>query len=274
MTTDLPGSATYLIDSSDEMQRLDRQAGIYGSADDLAHLALWPTDRVLDAGCGSGRITRSIAAALPQGQVTGVDREPRYLAHARQQAQGDGLQNIRFVEGNLLALPFEAGSFDVVWSKHVLQWVDRPDAALREMVRVTRPGGRVIACNFTDFLTRHHPEDPAVQADMQRWVDAARAMIGFDNMIGHKLPRLFIDAGLTDIHIDSMPDKAYSGLGGSSERLWNMQVQWRAAQAFALKVWGSQAAADAAGRRILDCCADPTVYFHCTLFYVEGRVPG
>lgn len=274
MTTDLQTSATYFVDSDDEMQRLDRQAAIYGSADDLAHLALSPTDRVLDAGCGSGRITRTMAGAVPQGQVTGFDREPRYLDYARRAAQADGLHNTRFVEGNLLALPFDAGSFDLVWSKHVLQWVDRPVAALREMVRVTRPGGRVVACNFSDFLTRHHPEDPAVQADMQRWCDAARAMIGFDNQIGHKLPRMFLDAGLTDIRIDSLPDKAYSGLGDSGERLWNMQVQWRAAQAFALQVWGSQEAADAAGQRILARWADPSVYFHCTLFYVEGRVPG
>ena len=53
MKQELQSTDSYLIDSDVEMLRLDRQAAIYGNSDDLAHLALGPTDRVLDAGCGS-----------------------------------------------------------------------------------------------------------------------------------------------------------------------------------------------------------------------------
>lgn len=273
MTPDLQSSASYLIDSDEEMLRLDRQASIYGTADDLAHLALKPGDRVLDAGCGSGQITRTIAAAVPQGQATGVDREPRYIGYARRRAQAEGVSNLAFCEGNLLALPFADGQFDLAWSKHVLQWMDRPVAALAEMARVVRPGGRVLAANFDGFLLQHFPEDPVVQADMQRWFGAAHEAMGFDNWIGRKLPRMFLDAGLTDIRVDTLADKAFSGLGGDPERQWNMAAQWRAAHAFSVKVFGSGDAAEAAGRRLLDRFADPSVFFHCTLFYVEGRVP-
>lgn len=274
MSQPLQSADSYLIDSSDEMQRLDRQAAIYGTADDLAHLALTPGDRVLDAGCGSGQISRTIARAVPMSEVTGFDREPRHLDHARRRAAAEGLTNVRCVEGNLLAMPFEAGSFDVVWSKHVLQWMDRPVDALREMARVTRPGGRVLACNFDGFLLQHHPEDSVVQASVQRWFDAARDAMGFDNWIGRKLPRMFLDAGLTDLRIDTLPDRAYSGLGGGEERLWNMRAQWAAARPFSLRVYGSPEAVDEAERMLFDRFADPAVYFHCTLFYVEGRVPG
>jgi ubiquinone/menaquinone biosynthesis C-methylase UbiE len=274
MTQELQSSESYLIDSDDEMLRLDRQAAIYGTADDLAHLALRPADQVLDAGCGSGHITRTIAAAVPQGHATGFDREPRYIDYARRRASAANTSNIAFVEGNLLALPFADHSFDVVWSKHVLQWMAQPAKALAEFARVTRPGGRVIAVNFDGFMLQHFPEDPVVQAHTQRWFDAARAEMGFDNWMGRRLPSLFQAAGLTDIRVDSIPDKAFSGLGADAERIWNMEVQWNAVHAFSARVFGSEEAAREAQRRFLKRFADPTVYFHCTLFYVEGRVPG
>ena len=142
---------SYLIDSDVEMLRLERQAAIYGNSDDLAHLALGPTDRVLDAGCGSGQITRTVATAVPQGKATGIDREQRYIDYARRRAHAEGTPNIAFIEGNLVALPFENDSFDVVWSKHVLQWIAEPAAALAEFARVTRPGGRVQAPRPSDW---------------------------------------------------------------------------------------------------------------------------
>lgn len=268
-----PLADTYLIDSDAEMVRLERQAAIYGAEDDLAHLALRPTDRVLDAGCGAGPITRTIARAVSQGQATGIDREPRYIDYARRKAAAEGIAHAEFLTGNLLALPFGDGAFDVVWSKHVLQWIAEPGKALAEFVRVTKPGGRVIAANFDGFLLQHFPEDPQVQRDTQRWFDAAKALMGFDNWIGRKLPVLFKAAGLTDVRVDTLPDRAFSGLGGGAERRWNMQVQWDAVHAFSTQVFGSDVLAREAAQRLIERFDDPGVYFHCTMFYVEGRVP-
>ena len=272
--TQLQTNESYLIDSDAEMVRLDRQAAIYGSRDDLEHLALDAGEHVLDAGCGSGQVTRTIATVVPRGKVTGIDRQPRYIDYARRRAKLDGIRNVEFVEGNLLELPFESDSFDVVWSKHVLQWIVEPAAALTEFVRVTRPGGRVIAANFDGFMLQHYPEDQRVQTDLQRWFDAAKSAMGFDNWIGRKLPYLLLAAGMTDIRIHTIPDKAFSGLGGDPERLWNMEVQWNAVHEFSVKVFGSEQAARDAQQRFLTRFSDPTVYFHCTMFYVEGRVPG
>ena len=97
--------------------------------------------------------------------------------------------------------------------------------------------------------------------------------MGFDNWIGRKLPSLFQVAGLTDIRVNTIPDKAFSGLGEDAERLWNMGVQWNAVHRFTSRVFGSEESAREVRRRFLERFADPTVYFHCTMFYVEGRVP-
>ena len=264
---------TYLIDSNEEMVRLERQAAIYGAHDDLAHLALKGTEVVLDAGCGAGAITRTIARALPSGHVVGLDREPRFVDYARRKAEADDVSNTEFTTGDVLSLPFGDAHFDVVWSKHLLQWVAKREQAIKEFVRVTKPGGRVIAVNFDGFMLQHYPQNPQVQADLERWFDDARVQMGFDNWMGRKLPTMFRNAGLTDIRVDTMPDKAYSGLGGDAERLWNMRVQWEATREFSAKVFGSHHAAIDVMKRTLDCFGDPGIYFHCTMFYVEGCVP-
>lgn len=271
---DRSAADAYLIDSDEEMIRLERQAAIYGLEDDLDHLALRHTDKVLDAGCGAGAITRTIARAIPEGHATGLDRDARYVDYARRKASAERLVNIDFVTGNVVTLPFEDNLFDVVWSKHLLQWVSQRDSAIKEFLRVARPGGRVIAANFDGFLLQHYPEDARVQQDIERWFGAASTQMGFDNWLGRKLPSMFKKAGLVDIRVDVIPDKAFSGLGGDSERLWNMQVQWAAAREFSAKVFGSPEAGQEAEKRILDRFNDPRVYFHCPLFYVEGRVPG
>lgn len=264
----------YLLDSSEEMQRLERQAALYGSADDLAALALQPRDHVLDAGCGAGIISRTMARAIPEGRVTGLDREARYVDHARRRAEAEGLRNTRFLEGDVLALPFEADSFDVVWSKHLLQWVGQREQALREFVRVTRPGGRVVAANFDGFLLQHHPVDTELQKTIDIWFDAARAQLGFDNFLGRKLPVMFQAAGLVDIQVDTIPDRAFSGLGGDPERSWNQRAQMEAVLPFSTKVWGSEAAARDWNERFMRKWDDPQTYWHCTMFYVRGTKPG
>lgn len=191
MSIDKAASA-YLIDSDGEMNRLERQAAIYGTSEDLAHLALRPTDTVLDAGCGAGAITRTIARAVPQGHATGLDREDRYIAYAAHRLIAENLPNIDFLVGNVLELPFEDARFDVVWSKHLLQWVRDREVAIREFVRITRPGGRVIAANFDGFLLQHFPEDRRLQSDVTRWFAAASEQMGFDNWMGRKLPAYFV----------------------------------------------------------------------------------
>lgn len=279
MSTTAPAHAApaahpdYLLDSSEEMLRLERQALIYGEADDLAAMALKPQDRVLDAGCGAGVISRTIARAIPGGRVTGLDREARYVEHARRRAAADGLANADFVQGDVLALPFEDGRFDVVWSKHLLQWVGQREQALKEFVRVTRPGGRVVAANFDGFLLQHYPVDPELQRMTEHWFGAARAQLGFDNYLGRKLPVMMREAGLTDIQVHTMPDLAFSGLGGDPQRSLNQRTQLEAANAFSIKVWGSASAAQEWSERFMRKFDDPGTYWHTTMFYVQGTRP-
>ena len=103
-----------------------------------------PGERVLDVGCGSGALDRLLARRLgAANSITAIDVNPFLLEEAAALAQAEGVEGpIRFVPGSTEALPFDDGTFDCVFSVTVLEECDA-DRALAEMVRVTRPGGRV-----------------------------------------------------------------------------------------------------------------------------------
>ena len=262
----------YVIHSDEEPLRLERQARMYGTLDDLRFLAVQPSDHVLDAGCGSGSITRTIAGSLKGGSVTGLDREPKYIDFARRSAAASGLLNAKFELGDVTKLPFPNQTFDIVWSKHLLQWVPGREKALAEFVRVTKAGGRVVCCNFDRFCLAHYPVDAVLQSELERWFGAANKAFGFDNDLGRKLPHMFQAAGLTNIQADFIPDRAFNGFGGNPERRWNWQVQFESAFPFTVQVFGSEELARDFTNRAVARFNDPNVYVYCSLFYVQGTV--
>jgi ubiquinone/menaquinone biosynthesis C-methylase UbiE len=95
----------------------------------------------LDAGCGTGFLAFELAAR--GHRVTGVDFAPAMIAEARRKAHARGV-SVRLEEGDIEQLPFSAGSFDLVISRHVLWTLPHPDAAIDEWIRLLRPAGRLV----------------------------------------------------------------------------------------------------------------------------------
>lgn len=106
-----------------------------------------PGDRFLDVGCGTGYLTRVIAPVVgPKGQVTGVDPSAEMIEYARRRAPGNC--DYQVAEGQ--ALPFPDASFDAVVSSLAVHHIpaDARPAAIGEMFRVLRPGGRLLIAEF------------------------------------------------------------------------------------------------------------------------------
>ena len=101
----------------------------------LAALPPLAGHRVLDAGCGTGRFTAAIEAA--GAEVTGLDRDPAMLHLARRRTRGVLLR------GDAHALPFDDHTFDIAVAITLLEFADRAHRVIEELVRVTRPGGRI-----------------------------------------------------------------------------------------------------------------------------------
>jgi SAM-dependent methyltransferase len=127
-----------------------------------------PDERVLDVACGSGNT--AIAAARCFARVTGLDFVPGLLEHGRARAAAELLE-VEFVEGDAQQLPFADGSFDVVLSTFGAMFAPDQERTAAELLRVTRPGGRIGMANWVpgDFVdeifratTRHIPPPPGL----------------------------------------------------------------------------------------------------------------
>ena len=97
-------------------------------------------ERVLDSGSGPGALAFALAPHVRE--VVALDLVPELLEEGRRRAER--YPNVRFVEGDATSLPFELGAFDLAGSLRTLHHIARPELAVAELVRVTRPGGRVL----------------------------------------------------------------------------------------------------------------------------------
>jgi ubiquinone/menaquinone biosynthesis C-methylase UbiE len=99
--------------------------------------------RLLDCGCGQGAITTDLAALISPGEAVGIDMGTSQIDAAREWAVSKGQQNISFEVGDIYEIPFSTASFDAVFANTVLEHVSDPGRAMREMLRVLKPGGVV-----------------------------------------------------------------------------------------------------------------------------------
>ena len=126
----------------------------------VAGLGISSGSRVLDLGCGDG--TTALPAARLGADVLGVDIARNLVAAATRRAQSEGLRNVRFQEGDASDLKgLATGTFDQVFSFFGAMFAPRPFDVAKEMVRVTRPGGRIVMGNWI-------PGDPTLVAQILR----------------------------------------------------------------------------------------------------------
>jgi SAM-dependent methyltransferase len=156
--------------------------------------------RVLEVGCGTGAILSGLAT---QAVMHGLDKDQARLSEARRHAPKANLAC-----ADALALPYASGIFDITFCHFLLLWVGDPFLALREMKRVTRPGGSILALAEPDYGARvDKPDELAV---LGRWQTESLRRQGADPFIGIRLPELFRQAGIRPVetgrlHMDGKP---------------------------------------------------------------------
>jgi ubiquinone/menaquinone biosynthesis C-methylase UbiE len=196
---DNTGTADNLVGYLDYVDSLPQTRQL--KVNSYGYLGLEEGDVVLDAGSGPGYDAIRMAAIVGKtGQVTGIDISERMIAVAIARAEGTGLP-VSFRTGDVRNLPFPDASFDKVRIERTLQILDNPGQILDEMVRVLRPGGRLL-CIEPDWET--FVCDPGSR-------DTPRTFFRFcadqfpDGSTGRKLYRYFRKRCLAEVVVHPEP---------------------------------------------------------------------
>ena len=175
---------------------------------------------VLDAGCGIGHWGQALCPVLPRGaRIVGIDPESRWVRQAARRARSRGLaRRCDYRLGRVEAQPFPDACFDLVTCQTLLIHVKDPKAALKEMLRVLRPGGLLAVAepnNLAGSLIRTSLSARQPERRILKGVKAAlaserrkRAQGKGDSSLGDLLPGLFAQLGLSDIRVH-LSDKAW-----------------------------------------------------------------
>jgi SAM-dependent methyltransferase len=188
-----------------ENERLQDQAG---TLVDLLHAdTAYPAgSTVLEAGCGVGAQTVTLARRSLGARFTAVDVSADSLAAAERRVAHAGLTNVTFRQADIFALPFEAASFDHVFVCFVLEHLAWPVAALALLHRLLTPGGSITVIEGDHGSAYFHPESAAAQAAIRCQVELQR-QAGGNALIGRQLYPLLVAAGFDAVGVS--PRMAY-----------------------------------------------------------------
>ena len=150
---------------------------------------------MLEAGCGVGAQTVTLARRSPDARFTSIDISPESLAQAQRKAELARIDNVNFRQADVYALPFAAESFDHVFVCFVLEHLARPAAALKNLHGLLRPGGTITVIEGDHGSTFFHPESEAARAAIGCQVRLQRDA-GGNALIGRELFPLMVEAGL------------------------------------------------------------------------------
>jgi SAM-dependent methyltransferase len=223
-----------------------------------------PNTRVLEVGCGPMHLTRAVKHA---GAVTAIGVD---LNHERLNAgNGTGTVGLAGARATADRLPFPTGSFDLVYSRFLLEYLADPATAVAEMRRVARPGGTVVLQDLDSQLVNNYPPDEVLESLMDEFLAASKGSL--DVFIGRKLFSLATGAGLKEVTVRT---NAYHLIAGTADPLtmaaWELKLE--IAYASIVRALGDDKAHELRCR-LLKYLADPCTLTYSTLFTVCGSAP-
>lgn len=260
--------------SGPEHQRLLDQAATL--AELLHHDTVFPAGAdVLEAGCGVGAQTITIAGQNPGARIRSADISALSLKAAKTRIEHAGLSNVDFLQADIFNLPFRTQSFDHVFVCFVLEHLRDPLAALAHLKRLLKPDGTITAIEGDHRSAYFHPDSAAAQRTIQCLIDIQAAM-GGDSLIGRRLYPLFVEAGFADVTVS--PRMVYADasrplmVDGFTRKTFNAMVEGVREEALARGLIDPQAWDE--GIRDLHRTAEPDGVFCYTFFKAVATAGG
>lgn len=190
----------YVLEAKTEFERLEQQSSFskydYEKEFSRSGIIIKPKHRVLDAGCGSGIVSRYFAKMHSNALVTGCDISAERIERARQESSN--IPNLDFETQDLARLTFVSESFNLIFCRYVLQHLRQKirQPALLELARCLKPRGQICLIDFDGPFYNIYPQTEFI-ADVLRRLELEAP---FDLRIGRKLPHLLHTAGFTEIN--------------------------------------------------------------------------
>jgi len=156
--------------------------------------------RVLEAGCGVGAQTITLAMNSPQASITAVDISEASLAEAERRLSAAGLRNVHFEQADIFNLPYELDAFDHIFVCFVLEHLAQPVGALNKLKKHLQPGGTITVIEGDHGSTYFHPDSAAAHTAIQCQVELQRRA-GGNALIGRELYPLLRAADYHSIHV-------------------------------------------------------------------------
>jgi ubiquinone/menaquinone biosynthesis C-methylase UbiE len=260
-----PGDTTTLLGRPAD-QYLDQAAGRLAAVKNeiLRRLALEPGHRVLDVGCGNGTDVLEIARHVgPTGEVVGVDVNEEAIKGAIDRSLFAGV-SASFQVASAYALPFPDGCFDACRAERMVQHLADPVAAVREMLRVTRPGGRILVADPDHGMWAPDLTDrESTRTVLTWWFDNVR-----NPWIGRRLPGVLRAAGLGEVQVTVMP-VVLKGIAAADGLTGLMDALRRAGELGVISVDRARAMREEAAVRD----ADGGFLMYGAMALAEGRSP-
>ncbi len=183
----------------------DENARLYDQAQTLVELLhhdtlFEPGSRVLEAGCGVGAQTITLAGKNPQSQLVSIDISKSSLGQAEQTIRHAGLINVQFQQADIFNLPFLESDFDHVFLCFVLEHLPEPEKALQHLIHVLKPGGTITMIEGDHGSTFFYPESDYARRAIQALVDL-QASSGGNALIGRELFPMLTRLGLKQVRV-------------------------------------------------------------------------
>jgi len=167
----------------------------------LHHDTRYPAEsKVLEAGCGVGAQTITLATNSPEAHITSVDISPDSIAEASKLLGSAGIENVSLVAADIFEAPFPAESFDHVFVCFLLEHLSDPMAALDVLRSLLRVGGTITVIEGDHGSAFFHPDSGRARLAVQCLIDS-QARLGGDALIGRRLFPLLCEAGFRDVSV-------------------------------------------------------------------------
>ncbi|MBJ6763257.1 methyltransferase domain-containing protein [Myxococcaceae bacterium JPH2] len=270
---------TYLMESDSEARRLLEQERSSPSLERLRVTGLRPGAVVLDAGCGPGAITASLVKMVgPEGRVVALDPSESRLEEAARVLHGN--DNVELIcaalpQAGLPASIAQTGlpsdHFDYTWCQYVFEYLRDPETALDELIRVTRPGGKVVVADIDGVGLLNWPF-PALLRDGTEKLMRALSEQGLDLNVGRKLYHLFRQHGLRDVRVHLSPFYVVGGRADDA-MVADWSLRFDVLKPVGVPALGGEAAYTLFRDAFLEMLRDEETFKYAVVLTTEGTKP-